>query len=72
MLYNTKMNKSIARIAYYSCLVVAILITYQAMTYAGELAYTSRQPSGWLSVLAFFSAITLVVVAIMIKAKIKF
>ena len=65
------MNKTTAKIAYYGCFVVAIIITYRAMGYAGDLAYSGKQPLVWLSVLAFFAVVALVILAIMIKAKFK-
>jgi hypothetical protein len=71
MRYNKTMNKTIAQIAYYSCFVIAVIITYQAMGYAQDLAYSRKQPLIWLSVVAFLGAIGLVVLAIVIKAKYK-
>ena len=65
------MNKTTAKIAYYSCFVVALIIIYRAMGYAGDLAYSGKQPLVWLSILAFFTAIALVIVAIIIKTKFK-
>jgi len=69
--YTVVMNKITANIAYYGCLVTAVIITYQAMGYAGDLAYSGKQPLIWLSVLAFFAAVLLVLLAILIKAKFK-
>jgi hypothetical protein len=71
MLYNKAMNKTFAQIAYYSCFVIAVIITYQAMGYAQDVAYAGKQPLICVSVLAFFGAIGLVVLAILIKAKYK-
>jgi multisubunit Na+/H+ antiporter MnhB subunit len=65
------MNKTIAQIAYYSCFVIAVIITYLAMGYAQDLAYSRKQPLIWVSVVAFLGAIGLVVLAIVIKAKYK-
>lgn len=65
------MDKNIARIVYYSCLVVALIISYQALNYAGNLAFSGKQPLVWLSVLAFLAVMTLVALAIIIKAKFK-
>lgn len=65
------MNKTFAKIAYYGCFVAALVIPYLALDYAGDLAYSGRQPLVWLSVLAFLVAVVLVVLAIVIKAKFK-
>jgi len=60
-----------AKVAYYSCFLVAAIISYRAVNYAGDVAFTGRQPSLWLGVAAFAAAISLVGVAIYIKAKFK-
>lgn len=65
------MNKISARIIYYSCFFVALIISYQALNYAGNLAYSGKQPLVWLSILAFLVSVGLVVVAIAIKIKFK-
>lgn len=65
------MNKTFAKIVYFSCFVLALIIPYAALNYAGDLAYSGEQPLIWLSVLAFLAAATLVVVAIIIKSKFK-
>jgi hypothetical protein len=65
------MNKTTAKIVYYSCFVIAAIISYQAIDYAGDVALSGRQPSLWLGIAAFMAAILLVGVAIYIKAKYK-
>lgn len=71
MIYNIAMNKITANIAYYGCFVIALTISYLAMDYAGNLAYSGRQPLIWLSVLAFITTVGLVILALIIKAKFK-
>ena len=60
-----------ANIAFYGCFVIALIVTNSAMSYAAELAYAGKQPVIWVSVLAFFAVIGLVLLAIYIKGKFK-
>ena len=71
LIYTIVMNKILANIAYYGCFVIALIVSYLTLNYAGDLAYSGQQPLVWLSVLAFFAVVTLVVSAITIKAKFK-
>ena len=71
LIYTIVMNKILANIAYYGCFVIALIVSYLTLNYAGDLAYSGQQPIVWLSVLAFFAVVTLVVLAIIIKAKFK-
>lgn len=71
LIYTIVMNKILANIAYYGCFVIALIVSYLTLNYAGDLAYSGQQPLVWLSVLAFFAVVTLVVLAIIIKAKFK-
>lgn len=71
LIYTIVMNKILANIAYYGCFVFALIVSYLALNYAGNLAYSGQQPLVWLSILAFLAAIALVVLAIIIKAKFK-
>ena len=71
LIYTIVMNKILANIAYYGCFVIALIVSYLTLNYAGDLAYSGQQPLVWLSVLAFFAVVTLVVLAITIKAKFK-
>ena len=63
------MNKYAANIAYYGCFVIALIIANRALSYAGDLAYTGKQPVVWVNLLAFFATILLVLLAIFIKIK---
>ena len=71
MIYTIVMNKIFVKFAYYSCFVLALIIPYVALNYAGDLAYSGKQPLVWLSLLAFLAAVSLVAVAIIIKSKFK-
>lgn len=65
------MNKYTANIAYYGCFLIALLISYRAVSYAGDLAYSGKQPVVWINLLAFVAVIFLVLLAIFIKIKYK-
>ena len=65
------MNKYAETIAYYSCLGVALLISYFVLNYAGDLAYSGKQPIVWINLLAFFAVILLVLSAIFIRMRYK-
>ncbi len=67
--YTIAMNKRTATIAYYGCFLAAVLIVCRAIGYAADLAYSGTQPIVWVNVLAFFGAVLLVVLAIIIKIK---
>ena len=65
------MNKTSAKVIYYSCIVAALAVSYLAFDYASGRAFSGEQPFVWLSVIAFFVVIGLVFTAITIKAKFK-
>jgi len=65
------MNKSIARITYYSCFVLALAIPYYALNHAVNLAYSGEQPLLLVNFMAFVIALLLILLAIFIKVKYK-
>lgn len=63
------MNKRLVNFLFGTCLILSVFITYKAIDYAADFAYSGKQPVTWVNVVAFLAAIGLVLLGIFIKTK---
>ncbi|OYX40876.1 hypothetical protein B7Y94_05980 [Candidatus Saccharibacteria bacterium 32-49-12] len=63
------MNKYLAKIAYGTCLVLSVAVTYWSFRSASNQAYAGDMPSFGCGAVGFLLAIGLVVAAIVIKQR---
>ena len=63
------LDKQSANIISVILLAASAYITWKTLGVAGDSAYAGEQPVIWMSIAAFFVSISLVVLAIFIKAK---
>lgn len=63
------MNRTTVNIIFILLLLASVVVTKQAITFAGDAAFSGKQPNLWLAAGAFFISILLVLIAIILKIK---